>query len=417
MKAIEIKNISKIYKLGELGTKTFAESIKSLFTKKKKLVYSKNDRSAVIKGETHVSALNKLNLTINSGEVVGIIGKNGAGKSTLLKLLSRITTPSTGEILINGRVGALLEVGTGFQPDLTGRENIYLNGAILGMTKKEIDDKIDEIIAFSGCAKYIDTPVKRYSSGMNVRLGFSVAAHLEPEILIIDEVLAVGDQEFQDQCVKKMKEFALKGKTVLFVSHNMASVKGLCNRGIVLSKGEVGFDGLVDDAIQYYLTQQEKIDQSGVIGKNKGEIKNSETYFAYFSLAGCTKEVKNHILYGENIKIDFIVESTIEKEINIEFLVHSQDNYAIANCCNTFDNYSIGLKSGENTFSFEFENIFAPGNYSLTLAIAEPSGKTLHYLPNYINFKIDVVPLNAEKKYPFVWVNSPVILNGKWSNS
>lgn len=254
---LKIENISKQYRLGQVGTGTLGDDLKRWwfringkedpFLK----VGEKNDREK--QGGEYVRALSNLNFEVKKGEVVGIIGKNGAGKSTLLKLLSQVTSPTEGTIKVKGRIAALLEVGTGFHPELTGRENIYLNGAILGMTKKEINAKFDEIIAFSGVAKYIDTPVKRYSSGMKVRLGFAVAAHLEPEILVVDEVLAVGDAEFQKKSIGKMQDVAGTGKTVLFVSHNMISVKSLCERGIVLDKGEIVYDGPVDDAVAFYL--------------------------------------------------------------------------------------------------------------------------------------------------------------------
>lgn len=211
-----------------------------------------NDRSH--KGESeYVWALKDINFKIEQGDVVGIIGKNGAGKSTLLKLLSRVTAPTTGKIIANGRIASLLEVGTGFHPEMTGRENIYLNGAIMGMTKQEITHKLDEIIDFSGCERYIDTPVKRYSSGMTVRLGFAIAAHLEPEILVVDEVLAVGDAEFQKKAIGKMGEVASGGRTVLFVSHNMAAVRKLCKNGIVLKDGMLNFRGTADEAVDAYL--------------------------------------------------------------------------------------------------------------------------------------------------------------------
>jgi lipopolysaccharide transport system ATP-binding protein len=203
-------------------------------------------------------ALKDVNFEVNQGEVVGIIGRNGAGKSTLLKILSRITEPTTGRVTLNGRVASLLEVGTGFHPELTGRENIYLNGSILGMSRTEIARKFDEIVAFSEVEKFLDTPVKRYSSGMGVRLGFAVAAHLEPEILVVDEVLAVGDAAFQKKCLGKMDEVARGGRTVLFVSHQMNSVKALCKRGVVLRRGQIEYDGDVTEAVSRYLAGVER---------------------------------------------------------------------------------------------------------------------------------------------------------------
>jgi lipopolysaccharide transport system ATP-binding protein len=237
---IKVENLSKQYRLGTVGTGTMKDDLKRWWHKSRGkedpflTIGDTNDRSA--KGQSdYVWALKDINFEVQPGEVLGIIGRNGAGKSTLLKILSRVTEPTTGRIIMNGRVASLLEVGTGMHPDLTGRENIYLNGAILGMTKAEINQKLDEIIDFSGVERYIDTPVKRYSSGMHVRLGFAVAAHLEPEILIVDEVLAVGDAEFQKKCIGKMKDVSTnEGRTVLFVSHNLGVIKQLCQRGILL---------------------------------------------------------------------------------------------------------------------------------------------------------------------------------------
>lgn len=261
--AIEFNNISKIYRLGLVSTGTLAHDLKRWWTmnvRRKEDPYLKigetNDRST--KGESdYVWALKDINFKVEQGDVVGIIGKNGAGKSTLLKLLSKVTAPTTGEIRATGRIGSLLEVGTGFHPEMTGRENIYMNGAILGMTKPEITRKLDEIIDFSGCERYIDTPVKRYSSGMMVRLGFAVAAHLDPEILVVDEVLAVGDAEFQKKAIGKMQDVSRgEGRTVLFVSHNMASVRSLCHKGVLLDNGKMAFMGNVDETIELYSRSQ-----------------------------------------------------------------------------------------------------------------------------------------------------------------
>ncbi len=238
--AISIQNVSKKYSLGVAGADTLRDKIASKLSFKKSV------------GE-EFWALRDLSVDIQIGDVYGIIGKNGAGKSTLLKLISRITYPTSGSIQIKGKVASLLEVGTGFHPELTGRENIYLNGSILGMTRRDIASKFDEIVAFSGVEKFLDTPVKHYSSGMYVRLAFAVAAHLEPEILIIDEVLAVGDADFQKKCLGRMKAVSDEGRTVVFVSHNLAAVRSLCNKSIVLSKGQLVFDGSVQDGIGKYM--------------------------------------------------------------------------------------------------------------------------------------------------------------------
>ncbi len=287
--AIEFNNISKLYRLGLVSTGTLAHDLKrwwAINVRRKEDPYLKigetNDRS--IKGDSdYVWALKDINFKVEQGDVVGIIGKNGAGKSTLLKLLSKVTAPTTGEIRAKGRIGSLLEVGTGFHPEMTGRENIYMNGAILGMTKAEITKKLDEIVDFSGCERYIDTPVKRYSSGMMVRLGFAVAAHLDPEILVVDEVLAVGDAEFQKKAIGKMQDVSKgEGRTVLFVSHNMASVKKLCKLGVLLENGSIKTTGLINEVVETYIGGDEKSqniyfdDLSTAPGNDKIRIKSFE---------------------------------------------------------------------------------------------------------------------------------------------
>lgn len=272
---IKAENIGKLYKLGEIGTGTISHDLNRWWAR----VRGKQDPFAKI-GETNdrtskgnsdwVWALKDINFEVKQGEVLGIIGRNGAGKSTLLKILSKVTTPSSGRIKIKGRIASLLEVGTGFHPELTGRENIFLNGAILGMAKAEIKGKFDEIVDFAGVERYIDTPVKRYSSGMYVRLAFAVAAFLEPEILIIDEVLAVGDAEFQKKCLGRMKDVSENdGRTVLFVSHNMDSIAHLCNRGILLTDGRVGKIGNIDDVINGYLKTYEQLEGEKIFQENE----------------------------------------------------------------------------------------------------------------------------------------------------
>ena len=279
---LKAENISKQYRLGLVGTGTISHDLNRWWHKIRGKddpflkIGETNDRSTKAESD-YVWALKDINFEVKRGEVLGIIGKNGAGKSTLLKILSKVTGPTTGSIKSKGRIASLLEVGTGFHPEMTGKENIFLNGAILGMTKKEISDKLYEIVSFSGCERYIDTPVKRYSSGMTVRLAFAVAAHLEPDILIVDEVLAVGDAEFQKKAIGKMQDISNEGgRTVLFVSHNMAAVKSLCNKCIVLEKGTCIYKGEVDKAIDNYLkigkakSNTDFLDRKDRIGK--GEI-------------------------------------------------------------------------------------------------------------------------------------------------
>ena len=293
---IEFNNVGKQYILGTIGTGTLSQDLNRWWAtiRGKEDPYLKigetNDRTQ--KGESRfVWALRDINFKVEQGDVVGIIGKNGAGKSTLLKILSRVTSPTTGDIKIKGRIASLLEVGTGFHPEMTGRENIFMNGSIMGMTKAEIRSKFEEIVEFAGVSKYVDTPVKRYSSGMMVRLGFAIAAHLEPEILVVDEVLAVGDAEFQKKAIGKMQDVSKgEGRTVLFVSHNMAAVRSLCSRGVLLKNGSIEFIGSIPDTLDRYLKNEEHIKKERIIDnikwkKNtlkitKCEINNSEDAFS-----------------------------------------------------------------------------------------------------------------------------------------
>ena len=262
---IEFDKVGKQYILGSIGTGTLSQDLNRWWARVRGKedpflkIGGTNDRTK--KGDSDfVWALKDISFNVEQGDVVGIIGKNGAGKSTLLKILSRVTSPTIGTIKVKGRIASLLEVGTGFHPEMTGRENIYMNGSIMGMTKSEINSKFDEIVDFAGVEKYVDTPVKRYSSGMIVRLGFAIAAHLEPEILVVDEVLAVGDAEFQKKAIGKMQDVSKgEGRTVLFVSHNMAAVKTLCTKGVVLQNGKIAFKGNVNDSLTYYLGNESSI--------------------------------------------------------------------------------------------------------------------------------------------------------------
>ncbi len=335
---IKVENLSKAYQIGQIGTGTISQDIERFFITKVLRkedpflsVGETNDRST--KGTSNIVwSLRDINFDINEGEAVGIIGKNGAGKSTLLKLLSRVTSPTTGAIKVKGRIASLLEVGTGFHPELSGRENIYLNGSILGMRKKEITRKLDEIIDFSGVERYIDTPVKRYSSGMYVRLAFAVAAHLESEILIVDEVLAVGDAEFQKKCLGKMGDISKgQGRTVLFVSHNMAAVKSLCSKGIVLQNGLVVKDDIVENAVSYYL-------------KGGGDSLNEK----HFDSSYDTKEFRLHSLSVNNtgkIPSEAISEAEeIELTTTIEIKDNNPSQYGIT--------YHLYNELGEPMFSF-----------------------------------------------------------------
>ena len=306
---LKAENISKQYRLGVVGTGTISHDLNRWWYKVRGKedpflkIGESNDRAT--KGESqYVWALKDINFEVERGEVLGIIGKNGAGKSTLLKILSRVTGPTTGSIKCGGRIASLLEVGTGFHPELTGRENIFLNGAILGMTKAEINDKLDEIIDFAGVERYIDTPVKRYSSGMTVRLAFAVAAHLEPDILVVDEVLAVGDAEFQKKAIGKMQDISKgEGRTVLFVSHNMGSVKALCTSGIVLTDGQISYQGTANSAVDFYINHESTQLGEGIVDFGEEHLGDESLKLLSVSLADKKDRVKSTFSQSEEIYV------------------------------------------------------------------------------------------------------------------
>jgi lipopolysaccharide transport system ATP-binding protein len=416
---LKVENVSKLYRLGTVGTGTFGGDVQR-FWKTKILgqedpflkIGQTNDRTSKEKAE-FVWALKDINFEVKRGEVLGIIGKNGAGKSTLLKLLSRITSPTTGSIKSAGRMASLLEVGTGFHPELTGRENIFLNGAILGMTKKEIQSKFDEIVDFSGCEMYIDTPTKRYSSGMTVRLGFAVAAFLDPEILVVDEVLAVGDAEFQKKAIGKMKEVSQGGgRTVLFVSHNMASVKQLCNTGIILANGSIAMAGEINPIINYYLSSQSKL--------------INPKYFKEF-------EMRNFDIKLERIDITSADENCIlnfDTPIEIIFELYSKKDFkslSFAISCNTnqgvqvftarsgYGSNNFGLSQGKNKIRCTMNNQLREGNYYFNLGISLGERANILYIEKCFEIEVNVTSENNSVLYG---VNNQGIINmqSTWEN-
>ncbi|MFV2081280.1 MAG: ABC transporter ATP-binding protein [bacterium] len=330
MVVITAENLSKQYRLGKTHTDLLSErlgaGIKSLFGRSRGLGMKEGTE-----GVSHIWALKNINFKVRQGEVLGIIGRNGAGKSTLLKILSRITEPTEGRVEMRGRVGSLLEVGTGFHPELTGRENVFLNGAILGMAKAEIHDKFDEIISFSGVEKFIDTPVKRYSSGMQVRLAFAVAAHLEPEILLIDEVLAVGDLAFQRKCLGKMGEVARAGRTVLFVSHNMSSVLKFCQSCLFLDAGKLVFSGSTREAVDNYLgSLQDEEAEHDILNLAREGGYGRLIRFSKCNLLDSDGRTTNSLLFGEpfSIHLEAVSESRIE-DISLIVRIESFDGEPI----------------------------------------------------------------------------------------
>ena len=383
--AIEFNHVSKQYRLGLVSTRTLSHDLNRWWQTavlRKEDPYLKigsvNDRTSAADSE-YVWALRDIDFKVEQGDVVGIIGKNGAGKSTLLKLLSRVTGPTTGSIRAKGRIGSLLEVGTGFHQEMTGRENIYMNGAILGMTKNDITRKLDEIIDFSGCERYIDTPVKRYSSGMMVRLGFAVAAFLEPEILVVDEVLAVGDAEFQKKAIGKMQDVSKgEGRTVLFVSHNMASMRALCKRGILLDKGEVAYDGTINNTVEKYL------EMNLFVGGEKStedifKVNNPCINISSITVNGHPTAECN--LSYPNRELDFDVKGTITGHhfLDLEITFHHSDGTLYAR-------HAPGLFSGDamevqdGPFHLHnhiiLPNGLANGEYLINIDITHPKVQT-----------------------------------------
>lgn len=391
---IEVENLGKKYYIGEniygRGARTFRDlldyRIKNLFNKTLQ-DKEKNQYNAIW-------ALKDINFSINEGEAVGIIGKNGAGKSTLLKVLSRITEPTKGKITLRGRVASLLEVGTGFNLELTGRENIYLNGAILGMRKFEINRKFDEIVEFAEVEKFIDTPVKRYSSGMYLRLAFAVAAHLDPDILIVDEVLAVGDAQFQNKCLGKMNEVSRsEGRTILFVSHNMAAIQQLCNRGIMLLNGKIHNNGKVDEVTKEYLGY-------GLNDNNKCQVDllnftnrkgSKQALFEWVELQDTDGRKTNEFSIGEDLNIIFKIASnnTVSK-VKLAIEIKGTDGLNLCNMVDEDSGFELGKLVGSQIIKVCLNDVrFYPGQYFITLWAGNvTSTDDYDYVMECISFKI-----------------------------
>lgn len=377
--AIEFNHISKQYRLGLVSTRTLSHDLNRWWTMnvlRKEDPYLKigetNDRSTKGNSE-YVWALRDIDFKIEQGDVVGIIGKNGAGKSTLLKLLSRVTAPTTGTIRAKGRIASLLEVGTGFHPEMTGRENIFMNGAIMGMTKQEIRAKLDEIVDFSGCERYLDTPVKRYSSGMMVRLGFAVAAHLDPEILVVDEVLAVGDAEFQKKAIGKMQDVSRgEGRTVLFVSHNMASVQNLCHSGVVLRDGQVAFRGGVSEAIDYYMTSS--VSSNCLLDLKERAMLLSKQKAAYITdvvVVDVNGYKVDNVLSGDLVDIQISYRSSLGKRLEINVGIYNAMGDKIMHLSSKYSSKDIMQYPPENgVITFHFDKCpFPEGMYFLNVTL------------------------------------------------
>ena len=388
---IKVENLSKLYRLGEVGTGSLAHDINRWWH----LIWGKEDPYSQVgrindrtkKAESDYTwALKDINFEVKQGEVLGIIGRNGAGKSTLLKILSRVTAPTNGMVKVRGRIAALLEVGTGFHPDLTGRENLYLNGAILGMRKKEIDGKLDEIVDFSGCAAYLDTPVKRYSSGMQVRLAFAVAAHLEPEILIVDEVLAVGDAEFQKKCLGKMQDVAGHGRTILFVSHNMVAVQSLCSRAISLEQGAIQATGPVRHVVSSYLRQGGGTVSDRSWPNRDSAPGNEHVRLARIRIHAATPEEKDQITMQDPVRLSVTyVRLKAGRRVHLTFHLINEDEVVVlttspGDCPSVPGDYKVGCTLPGNLLN--------SGEYRFRLLIVEDGTRVVRVEESIASFSV-----------------------------
>ena len=396
--AIEFEHVSKQYRLGLVSTKTLSHDIRRFWITNvlgKEDPYLKigetNDRASKGTSE-YVWALRDIDFKVEQGDVVGIIGKNGAGKSTLLKLLSRVTGPTTGTIRAHGRIGSLLEVGTGFHGEMTGRENIFMNGAILGMTRNEIQAKLDEIIDFSGCERYIDTPVKRYSSGMTVRLGFAVAAFLEPEILVVDEVLAVGDAEFQKKAIGKMKDVSQgQGRTVLFVSHNMESVKNLCNNGILLKNGMIDYKGEINDVVSRYLMMN-----SDALKFKNTFIPDLTNYFNFLEAEMlCNgKPATGEVDVFDEISFRIKYELTKDDSEKCVYFLIWKDNIPLIFIIDTTTHQDLLKCRKAGVYEMEFKlptPLLKSGLYSVELRYTQPRIRDIQKYEGCLNFEVSLL--------------------------
>jgi len=348
-----------------------------------------------------VWALRDINFEVQEGDVLGIIGKNGAGKSTLLKILSRVTTPTTGTIKARGRIASLLEVGTGFHPEMTGRDNIYMNGAILGMTKQEITRKLDEIVDFSGVERYLDTPTKRYSSGMTVRLGFAIAAHLDPEILVVDEVLAVGDAEFQKKAIGKMQDVSKgEGRTVLFVSHNMASVRRLCNNGVLMKDGFIVQTGGIEEITDAYLSEFATNNQVRSVDFEPDKTLPMSINHIEIYAKGRDKDVIFDTSDTLCVKVQYSVYEDMLQNHAVTFVLSTKDEIVVFRSWDVDNNRGLlnGRKRGDYETEFEIPDVINKGEYSINITCGVPNVGTIQIFPNCIKFEIENIKVDGYTK-------------------
>lgn len=421
--AIQVENVSKRFRIGLPGSpayQTLRETVMDGLTWPWRWLRKRLQTTVIGSARPEdLWAVKNVSFSVPVGEVLGLIGRNGAGKSTLLKILSRITKPTQGRVALRGRVGSLLEVGTGFHPELTGRENIYLNGAILGMHRTEVTRKFDEIVAFAEIEQFLDTPVKRYSSGMYTRLAFAVAAHLEPEVLVVDEVLAVGDATFQKKCLGKMREVSQQGRTVLFVSHNMAAVKSLCNRAILIERGQVLHDGDTDQVVNQYLTVGAEMAQSGIIPADAPRLRHfpNEATIRSVRLTDKDGNSTSQLYFRQPFRVHFVCD--LHKDItdgHFEISLSTVDGTHVT-YASTMDGGKGPrlLAKGRHEVSAVFDVVLLPRDYTVDLGVLHHNGKSADYVQRCLDFSVMRVAEDGDDHYLWERTRGLVRVGAEWS--
>ena len=431
--AIQVSKLSKHYGLGE-GTApgyltlretimdTVARSWKRVSTLTRSRGNGHGDNSPVesqkVRSDRSLWALRDVDFEVRTGEILGVVGRNGAGKSTLLKILSRITSPSSGSVELRGRVGSLLEVGTGFHPELTGRENIYLNGAVLGMSRREVARKFDAIVDFAETEAFLDTPIKRYSSGMYTRLAFAVASHLEPEILLVDEVLAVGDAAFQQKCLGKMGQVSRQGRTVLFVSHNMTAIKSLCTRAILIERGQLALDGDVDAVVNRYLTAGTDMSRTGIIPETAPRHRDvpGEASFRSVQLADLSGRPVDQLYFGQPFRVRCICD--VLKDIRdgvFEISISTPDGIQVT-CSTTLDggNEPSYLARGQHEVVADFDIHLLPREYTIDVGVHHKNGTTADFVQRTHDFTVLRVAESGDDHFPWARTRGFVRAGAQW---
>ena len=416
---IEVEHVRKRYNIGVARGSVFQygslrESIAAASSSAWRRI--RYGRGTAAPSSSVMWALDDVSFRVEAGEVVGIIGRNGAGKTTLLKILSRITKPTSGFAQIRGRLGSLLEVGTGFHPELTGRDNIFLNGAILGMRRQEIAARFDEIVAFAGTSRFLDTPVKRYSSGMYVRLAFAVAAHLEPDILLVDEVLAVGDAEFQKKCLGKMKSVVRQGRTVLFVSHNMAAIKALCGRALLLEAGRLVAQGPVDQVIEGYLGLASAPSSSGFIAENAPRSGTGEARFRRAEVLTASGQPAPELYFGQRFRVRMTLEVTQAVDSVVAGVVIAALDGTEVACAFSTDHGrpAFSLSPGWHCVEVELDLTLVHRTYSVTLTLNRSDGYDVDWVRETVNFTVLNVAETGSDAYPWLALHGYVRPQSTW---